>query len=83
MIPQSKPPTPYRTSDMYYAAYLKVAGVPFQGTTKEERRTFFLFEDSENLKDLKVAYFNSTSKVAALSYADAIKAMKSLTHDSE
>jgi hypothetical protein len=69
----------YRTSDMYYAAYLKVAGVPFAGTQREGGRVFFLFEDSETIKELKVGFYNSV-KVAALPYADAIKAMKALTH---
>ena len=36
----------FRTSDHYYAAYLKVAGVPFKGTTAEGRRVFFIFEPS-------------------------------------
>ena len=73
--------TAYRTSDMYYAAYLKVAGVILQGTEKQGNRIFFLFEDNDNLRDLRVEFFNGRSKVAALSYADAIKHMKSLTHD--
>lgn len=73
----------YRTSDLYYAAYLRVAGVVFRGTEKENSRVFFLFENSENMRDLKVQYHNGTSKVPAQPYADAIKSMKSLTHDSE
>jgi hypothetical protein len=73
----------FRTSDLYYAAYLRVAGVEFRGTEKEGSRTFFLFENSDNMRDLKVQFFNGSSKVAAQPYADAIKAMKSLTHDSE
>lgn len=73
----------FRTSDLYYAAYLKVAGIPFKGTEREDRRIFFLFENSENMRDLKVQYYNGSSKVPAMPYADAIKAMKSLTHDTE
>jgi hypothetical protein len=73
----------YRTSDLYYAAYLKVAGIQFKGTQREGNRIFFLFEASDNLKDLRVQYFNSSSKVAAMPFADSIKAMKSLTHDGE
>jgi hypothetical protein len=69
----------YRTSDMYYAAYLKVAGVPFAGTSREGGRVFFLFEDGENVKELKVGYYNNV-KIAALPFADAIKSMKALTH---
>lgn len=70
----------YRTSDLYYAAYLKVAGVPFLGTCREAARVFFMFEDSDALRDLKTQYFNRIAKVSALSYADEIKAMKAQTH---
>ena len=72
----------YRTSDLYYAAYLKVAGVPFLGTERDEggRRVFFIFEDTEGLKDLKTQYFNRIAKVAALTFADEVKNMKALTY---
>lgn len=65
---------------MYYAAYLKVAEVPFMGTTREGSRVFFLFENTDALRELKDQYFTRTSKVSALTYADEIKAMKALTH---
>jgi hypothetical protein len=70
----------YRTSDLYYAAYLKVAGVPLVGTEKEKRRVFFLFEnlDPANIQRLKNQYFMDQSKVSALSYAQAIKALKGM-----
>lgn len=71
----------YRTSDLYYAAYLKVAGVMLLETERDGGRVYFVFEDSPNILDLKHQYFNRSSKVAALSYADEIKAMKALTHD--
>jgi len=70
----------YRTSDLYFAAYLKVAGVPFLRTEREDRRVFFLFETVEALQDLKVQYFNRTARIPALNYADEIRSMKSLTH---
>ena len=69
----------YRTSDLYYAAYLKVAGVEFLGTTKEGTRVFFLFENVE-IADLKKQYFNRYAKVSALTYADEIRSMKNLTY---
>jgi hypothetical protein len=70
----------YTTSDLYYAAFLKTAGVVLKGTEREDRRVIFVFEASDTLKDLKAQFFNRTAKVSALSYADEIKAMKSLTH---
>ena len=70
----------YRTSDLYYAAFLKVAGVPFLETTQDAGRVFFIFDATGGVRDLKAQYFNRTAKVSALSYADEIKAMKVLTH---
>lgn len=70
----------YRTSDLYYAAYLKVAGVVMVGTDWEGARMFFLFEWGPGLKDLKTQYFMDIAKVPALSYAQSLKALKALTH---
>jgi len=71
----------YRTTDLYYAAYLKVAGVSFQGTEREGGRVFFLFDDQGPLvmRDLRNAYFTDTAKVAPLMFVQAIKTMKALT----
>jgi hypothetical protein len=73
----------YRTSDLYYAAYLKVAGVKMTGTHRDGGRVYFLFDEGEgtNLRELRDQYYNRTSKVAALSYADEIKVCKALTHE--
>lgn len=75
----------YRTSDLNYAAYLMVAGVPFHDTTKsgdDPRRVVFLFEDqgSPTMRDLKKGYFSGKAKVSAKQYADALRTMKSLIH---
>jgi hypothetical protein len=75
-----KPKGHYRTSDLYYAAYLKVAEVKFVGTTREDRRVFFLFEDQDGLSELHMQYFNNVSKVPARAYAEEIKAMKAMVH---
>lgn len=77
------PGSTYRTSDLYYAAYLKVAGIPFKDAVKEEGRVFFLFEDEEDspaMRSLRTEYFNGKAKVPALDFAQTIKTMKSLTH---
>lgn len=70
----------YRTTDLYYAAYLKVAAVPFVDIIQERGRTIFLFEPVDGMRELRQGYFNRTTKVSALTYADEIKAMKSLTY---
>lgn len=70
----------YRTSDLYYAAYLKVAAVPFVEAVREPGgRVIFIFEDVEGMRDLKNQYYNRTAKVVALNFADEVKAMKALT----
>lgn len=70
----------YRTSDLYFAAYLRVAGVPFVEASREGPRVYFVFEKVEGLRDLKNQYFNRQAKVPALTYADEIKTVKALTH---
>ena len=71
----------YRTSDLYYAAYLKVAGVPLLETTQENGgRVVFVFEHGDGLRDLRNQYFNRAAKVVALTYADEVRSLKALTH---
>jgi len=72
----------YRTSDLYYAAYLKVAGVSFVGTAREGGRVYFLFEEGPvSIRELKQQYYNRAGKVAALTFVDEIRVMKGLTHE--
>jgi len=73
----------YRTSDLYYAAYLKVSGVPFLDSLREGGRVVFLFDEGaapNAMRDLKQQYFNGRAKISALEFVQAIKTMKSLTH---
>ena len=70
----------YKTSDLYYAVYLMVAGVPFVDTLREGHRVYFLFEATEGMRDLKNGYYSRSSKVPALSYADEVRTLKALTH---
>lgn len=69
-----------KTSDLYFAAYLRVAGVPLAGTTKEGPRTFFLFGDSElgALNELHRQYYTGEARVPALFYSQMIRDMKGL-----
>ena len=78
-----KPKSFYRTSDLYFAAYLKVAEVQFVGTAREDRRVFFLFEEQDGIRDMHMQYFNNVSKVLARTYAEEIKAMKAMVYQSE
>ena len=76
----------YRTADMNFAAYLKVAAVPFVDTdrvTEEGRgKIFFVFEDmgSTVMRDMKRQFFSGKAEGSYLEYAQAIKWAKMLTH---
>lgn len=70
----------YRTSDLYFAAYLRVAGVPFLRTEYEGRRMFFIFEQVDAFDDLKTQYFTRTSKVVALNFVDEVRNFKAMLH---
>lgn len=70
----------YKTSDLYYAAFLRVAGVKFVEATRHEGRIFFVFENGEAIRDLKREYFNRTARVGALDYADEVRNMKAMIH---
>ena len=77
----------YRTSDLYFASYLRVAGVTLVGTERERERgrVVFLFESGgvAVMRDLKRDYFTDRAKVAALSFVQMIRTMKTLTHKTE
>lgn len=72
--------TEYRTRDLYLSAYLKAVGVPFKGTHKASGNVLFIFENREDLRALKDAYFNRTGQVSALDYADELRALKSMCY---
>lgn len=71
-----------QTSDLYFAAYLKVASAPLTDLRREGKRAFFVFgfESEGMFKKLKDDYFMDRAKVPALSYSQAVKAMKSLIY---
>ncbi len=75
-------PNEFRTSDLYFAAYLQTAGVPMVKTEKNgSGKVSFIFDSSiGNIDSLKMAWANQTGKVAALPYSSAIKILKSLCH---
>jgi len=73
----------FKTSDLYFAAYLKAAGVEMKRTDRhaENGRILFVFDASvSNVEELKTAWFNSTGKVVANTYAFHIKNLKSVCH---
>ena len=51
----------YRTSDLYYAAYLMTVEVPFLGTDRQGGRVFFRFEPVDDLDQIEQRYFKTHS----------------------
>lgn len=74
--------TLFRSSDLYFAAYLQVVGVPMLRTERSQSgKVSFVFDGSvANIEELKVAWFNQSGRVAALPYANSIKSLKSIVH---
>lgn len=80
------PATPYRTKDLYFSAYLRVAGVPFlEAVRQDDGKVIFLFEDLgvPAMRDLKRDYFSDRARVPAMSFVQMIRAMKSLTYSTQ
>lgn len=71
-----------QTSDLYFAAYLKVASVTLKELRRDGKRVFFVFvfESEGMFKSLKDDYFMDRAKVPALTYAQAVKSMKALIY---
>jgi hypothetical protein len=82
MATKTQTPEEFRTSDLYFAAYLQVAGVPMTKTDRNGNgKVSFVFDTSvSNIEELKQAWFNRSGRVEALPYADAIKSLKSICH---
>ena len=72
----------FRTNDLYFAAYLKAAGVVMKKTERADGgKVSFVFDTSiANIEELTQGWVNDTGKVSANSYAFHIKSLKSVCH---
>jgi len=70
----------FRTCDLYFAAYLKAIDIPFSGSAKVGRKTYFIFDTAEGVREYRDGYFAGTAKVSALRHANEIKNLKRLCH---
>lgn len=79
--PNGAPPE-FKTSDLYFAAYLKTAGVVMKRTDRAESgKVQFVFDTSiVNIDELTTGWINDTGKVSANSYAFHVKSLKSVCH---
>ena len=74
----------FKTTDLYFAAFLKVADIPFVDCVPKEGangRKEFLFENVEGLRDLKQVWFRSEAvKISPLRYSREIQTLKAMTY---
>jgi hypothetical protein len=71
-----------KTSDLYFAAFLQCLGCKIVKTDKQASKFTFIFEDSENMENMKESYFNEgvESSIPALKYANTIRSLKTLLY---
>lgn len=70
-----------KTSDLYYAAFLKTAGFSLSCLEKSNdgKKRYFVFEDPSGLAmKTQTDYVNGTAKVSAKDIIDNIRALKTL-----
>jgi len=77
----------YRTSDIYFSAYLCSIDVPLQASENESdehgrRRVVWVFKmpagDGVGIKRMKSAYFGGTATVKVRQFVDNLKSLKSM-----
>jgi hypothetical protein len=70
----------FKTTDLYYAAFLKTAGFNLLELKKSDnRQKYFIFEDSSGLiRKTQTDYINGDAKVSAKDLIDNIRALKTL-----
>ena len=68
----------YETSDIHQACYLKCSGFDMIGTTKDKSKIFFMFEDSQELKDSLLSYYNRKSRVEPINYKVELETLKTI-----
>ncbi len=72
----------YKTSDLYFSAYLCSSGVELHSHEaiegfKQKKKVIFMFDlTEEELKEHKVGYFNRKGKVIAKDYVESFRELK-------
>lgn len=77
-------PNLYRTSDLYFAAFLCSLEVPLETTEEEKgdgRKIIFVFRMPEGqLRRLKALFFGGTGTVKARTFVDNIRSLKQMCY---
>lgn len=73
----------YRTSDLYFSAFLCSQEVFFQGIErKKDGKVIFLFLiDEESLENDKELFFGARGEVNAYRFVENIRRLKSICHN--
>lgn len=67
----------YKTKDLYLASYLVMHGLNLVQLEKQDKRFYFLFETTDNLKPLCDEFYARRAKVEPMEYVVAMKQVKS------
>lgn len=67
----------YKTADLYFAAYLSVAGCPIEDLRKQGRQCTMHFRDEGQIDELRKQFYNRKAKITALDFTQEIKMIKS------
>ena len=69
------------TQDFYLAAYLMALGVKLHSHSRFQWKTSFMFNSNNETQEAINRYYNQQANdVDALSYASAVRALKSVVH---
>jgi len=86
-IVEGKEFTHYKTSDIYFAAYLSALDIPLESTEHEEngdskrKKVIFIFKvPVKDLQHLKSSFFGGTGTVLANKFVQAIRSLKQLVY---
>jgi hypothetical protein len=66
------------TQDFYLTAFLRLNGVVLKDLREDGRRHLFVFDDNEQLQNLKRTYYFNQAQVDPLSFKRSIRELKSL-----
>lgn len=70
-----------RTPDLYLAAFYRAAGCMQDGHERgDDRKVYFIFEPNTDIPRLRLDYYNGKARVCPLTYANAIRTLKSILH---
>ena len=70
--------SPYRTTDLTLASFLRCRGFEIAALTRDEGKTNFVFDDSTELRSAVLEYANNGS-VAVRTFCGTMRDLKAIT----